>query len=261
MTSPHIAGQMLYLIQSSYNEIQNRAIGDLGVGCGMLTAAACMLGSSYNVGYDIDPNALAIAKENFDSLGVDVDLVEVDVCTLAELSNVDIYDIPIDTKPARSHRGGKGGRGNKNRKLRNRDTKERVVEDTEDTEDAEKNEFEETTDVKNQKDTESKTISDVPRPKVLDTVITNPPFGTRRKGVDLLFVLIGLKLARTSVYSLHKTSTREHVLKKAEEWGVEVKVVAELKFDIPKMYSFHKEKSRDIEVDFIRFAHRSESSK
>lgn len=29
-------------------------------------------------------------------------------------------------------------------------------------------------------------------------------------------------------------------------------MLAELKFDIPKMYKFHKDKSRDVEVDFIR---------
>ena len=39
----------------------------------------------------------------------------------------------------------------------------------------------------------------------------------------------------------------------AEEWGVKLEVVAELKFDIPQMYKFHKKKSVDVEVDFLRF--------
>jgi rRNA N6-adenosine-methyltransferase METTL5 len=42
-----------------------------------------------------------------------------------------------------------------------------------------------------------------------DTVIMNPPFGTKHNaGMDIKFVEIGLQLARHSVYSLHKTSTR-----------------------------------------------------
>ncbi|XP_054278074.1 rRNA N6-adenosine-methyltransferase METTL5-like [Macrosteles quadrilineatus] len=86
-----------------------------------------------------------------------------------------------------------------------------------------------------------------------DTVVMNPPFGTRQKGIDLDFVKVGLRLANTAVYSLHKTSTREHILSKAKAWGVEAKVVAELKFDLPQTYKFHTKSSVDIEVDLIRF--------
>uniref|UniRef100_A0A1B6C5H0 Methyltransferase-like protein 5 n=1 Tax=Clastoptera arizonana TaxID=38151 RepID=A0A1B6C5H0_9HEMI len=86
-----------------------------------------------------------------------------------------------------------------------------------------------------------------------DTVIMNPPFGTRNKGVDLEFVLVGLQLATNAVYSLHKTSTRKHILHKAEVWGVKAKVIAELKFDLPATYKFHSKQSVDIKVDLIRF--------
>ncbi len=41
-----------------------------------------------------------------------------------------------------------------------------------------------------------------------DTVVMNPPFGTRRAGIDTAFVMQGMKYANV-VYSLHKTSTRE----------------------------------------------------
>ena len=33
-------------------------------------------------------------------------------------------------------------------------------------------------------------------------------------------------------------------------------VLAELKFDVPKIYKFHKDKSRDIMVDLIRLVKR-----
>ncbi len=48
------------------------------------------------------------------------------------------------------------------------------------------------------------------RPKNLfDTVVINPPFGTRIKGADMQFLKIATELTNSTVYSLHKTSTRE----------------------------------------------------
>ncbi|XP_053327764.1 rRNA N6-adenosine-methyltransferase METTL5 [Spea bombifrons] len=91
--------------------------------------------------------------------------------------------------------------------------------------------------------------------KSVDTVIMNPPFGTKHnKGMDMVFLRTALQMARTSVYSLHKTSTREHIMKKAADWKVKIDVLAELRYDLPASYKFHKKKSVDIEVDFIRFS-------
>jgi len=44
-----------------------------------------------------------------------------------------------------------------------------------------------------------------------DVVIMNPPFGTRRKGADMEFLRAAFLLAKESVYSLHKSSTRAHI--------------------------------------------------
>jgi len=90
----------------------------------------------------------------------------------------------------------------------------------------------------------------------VDTVVMNPPFGTKHnKGLDLVFLEAGLEMASTAVYSLHKTSTRDHVLSKARSWGAEGKVLAELRYDLPATYKHHKKASVDICVDFIRFSH------
>jgi len=87
-----------------------------------------------------------------------------------------------------------------------------------------------------------------------DTIVMNPPFGTKHnKGMDMLFLRKALDLSDV-VYSLHKTATREHVLKKAADWGVHVKVIAELRYDLPATYKHHKKSSVDIQVDFIRFS-------
>lgn len=67
----------------------------------------------------------------------------------------------------------------------------------------------------------------------------NPPFGTRNTGIDVAFLEQAIELRPRAIYSLHKTSTRKFLVKKAtEEWGLEVEVIAELRFDIPKMCVF-----------------------
>ncbi|XP_034042310.1 rRNA N6-adenosine-methyltransferase METTL5 [Thalassophryne amazonica] len=88
-----------------------------------------------------------------------------------------------------------------------------------------------------------------------DTVIMNPPFGTKHnQGIDMKFLRAALSMTKNSVYSLHKTSTREHIQKKAVDWGVTMEVIAELRYDLPASYKFHKRKSVDIQVDFLRFS-------
>lgn len=90
----------------------------------------------------------------------------------------------------------------------------------------------------------------------------NPPFGTKNNlGIDYGFLRRGIRLARPGgfVYSLHKTSTRDFFKKKlakcSEEFGsaVKGKILAEIKYELPKTYKFHKEKSLDIAVDFWCF--------
>ena len=71
-------------------------------------------------------------------------------------------------------------------------------------------------------------------------------------GIDLKFLQQAISMSNTAVYSLHKTATREHIKKKACEWGVKLEVLAELRFDLAASYKFHRKKTVDIEVDFIR---------
>ncbi|RCN39147.1 methyltransferase small domain protein [Ancylostoma caninum] len=54
-----------------------------------------------------------------------------------------------------------------------------------------------------------------------DVVVMNPPFGTKSNaGMDLSFVKAGLAILRPggSLFSLHKSSTRDHILKTANKW-------------------------------------------
>ncbi|KAJ3683091.1 hypothetical protein LUZ60_013318 [Juncus effusus] len=93
------------------------------------------------------------------------------------------------------------------------------------------------------------------RGQLVDTVVMNPPFGTRKKGADMEFLSLALKAASSAVYSLHKTSTRDHIKRAAlRDYNVKsAEVLCELRFDVPKMYKFHKKKEVDIAVDLWRF--------
>lgn len=52
-------------------------------------------------------------------------------------------------------------------------------------------------------------LSDTRWHRAFDTVIMNPPFGTKHNsGMDIKFLETAMNLANTAVYSLHKTSTR-----------------------------------------------------
>jgi hypothetical protein len=68
-----------------------------------------------------------------------------------------------------------------------------------------------------------------------------------------------VQMAETSVYSLHKFSTREYIQKRAMKWKVDFEVVAELKYKLPATYKVHKRKNVTIRVDFIRFGKRPDS--
>ena len=68
-----------------------------------------------------------------------------------------------------------------------------------------------------------------------DTVVLNPPFGTRAKGADMRFVRVALAMVRQggAVYSLHKSSTRKHVLKAAQRMGaVEAEALVQFRYPL-----------------------------
>lgn len=179
VTPSHIAAHALFQIQSSYDDLENKLVLDLGCGPGMLSIGAALLGAQHVVGIEIDLDAIKVFQENV--LGFELENVD---CVQWDVLNLDgLYDI-----------------------------------------------------------------------LKFDTVLMNPPFGTKQNnGIDMNFLRIALKLAKQSVYSLHKTSTRDHIKKKAVEWNVKACVVAELRYNLPQTYKFQKRTSVDIAVDLWRF--------
>ncbi|XP_052813906.1 rRNA N6-adenosine-methyltransferase METTL5-like isoform X2 [Mya arenaria] len=189
-TTPHLAACMLHTIHSTYNDLEDKHVLDLGCGCGVLSIGAVMLGASKVTGIDIDEDALEMCRQNADFFDIEnIDLELHDVTSMAP----------------------------------------EVIERLKGT---------------------------------VDTVVMNPPFGTKRnEGIDMEFVKTALHLTDNVVYSLHKSSTREHIEKKAEDWGVKMEVLAKMRFDLKQTLKFHKKKSLDIEVDFIKFSHKKSKLK
>lgn len=89
-----------------------------------------------------------------------------------------------------------------------------------------------------------------------DTVVMNPPFGTRNKGIDMTFLQIASKISTGAIYSFHKSSTRNHILNiAAPKFGLRGELEIETNFDLKKLYKFHKKDIKAIEVDIYRFEH------
>jgi predicted RNA methylase len=180
ITPSHISSHLLFTIQNQYDDFRGKLVADLGSGTGMLSIGSAILGASHVVGFEIDTEALQIARFNANEMEVEnVDFVQCNVLT----------DLQCDR-----------WRG------------------------------------------------------AFDSVILNPPFGTKKNaGIDVEFLKIATHLSHSSVYSLHKTSTRNYIQKKAKELNCKGEVIAELRYNLDSSYRFHKKASKDIEVDVWKF--------
>lgn len=56
-------------------------------------------------------------------------------------------------------------------------------------------------------------------------------------------------------FPIHFINSLQHFVSLSESQGYRMEVVAELRYELPKVHKFHKQKSKDIEVDLYRFTH------
>lgn len=65
--------------------------------------------------------------------------------------------------------------------------------------------------------------------KSFDIITRNPPLGAKNSNrIDMTFLKVALEMARTAVYSLNKSSTREHIQKKVTKWEIKIDITAGL---------------------------------
>ena len=90
-----------------------------------------------------------------------------------------------------------------------------------------------------------------------DTVIQNPPFGTRRRGADIKFLQKALEVGDV-VYSLHKSGlkNREIIRDFIYNHDRRISTFLQSKFILPRTLSFHKRRIHTVDVDLYRIVRR-----
>lgn len=96
-TSPHIAAQMLYLAENTFEDIEGRNVLDLGCGTGILSLGASFLGAAAVLGVDIDEDALEIARVNAEE-NADIDFLLSNATNLTALKKHS-FDVVLMNPP------------------------------------------------------------------------------------------------------------------------------------------------------------------
>jgi putative methylase len=167
--SPEVAGELLYMSGFEHNDLDGRVI-DLGTGTGRLAIGSALMGSREVVGVDVDEKALALARENAETVNAKVQWL------LSNISEVH-------------------GR--------------------------------------------------------FDAVVMNPPYGTRTSHADAKFLEKAFQLAPI-VYSIHKASTRDFLLRYVKNHDWKVEEARNMNMKIPHLFSFHQKKWQSVDVDLYR---------
>lgn len=85
----------------------------------------------------------------------------------------------------------------------------------------------------------------------VDTVVMNPPFGTKQIHADTRFLEVALGLASV-VYSIHKTSTRSFIVPWLNRHNTRSAVVISGKLEIAHQFPFHRKRRQYVDVDVYR---------
>ncbi|MBN2051994.1 methyltransferase [Candidatus Woesearchaeota archaeon] len=85
----------------------------------------------------------------------------------------------------------------------------------------------------------------------VDVVIMNPPFGTKNKNIDTLFLLKAMDLANV-IYSFHKASTKDYINQLISESKFETTHYFEYDFPLKKSMPHHTKKIERIKVGLWR---------
>jgi putative methylase len=84
-----------------------------------------------------------------------------------------------------------------------------------------------------------------------DTVIMNPPFGTKQRHLDMVFLRKAIQIGRVA-YSIHKSATREYILQYLKRCGCKVNAIHQYTLDIPRMFEHHRKRKHTVKTDCYR---------
>ena len=99
-TPPSIAGEMIHYISNNYS-FNNYSIADLGCGTGILGISAALCGCKNVFLFDIDEEALDIAKNNIEQLELEdnIQIIQMDVNQLRQCNKLNKYFDLVITNP------------------------------------------------------------------------------------------------------------------------------------------------------------------
>jgi putative methylase len=84
-----------------------------------------------------------------------------------------------------------------------------------------------------------------------DTIVMNPPFGTKRRHMDRVFLSKAMTTAKV-IYSLHKQTTRRYLHRFIELNRGLVDAIFPMELEIPYLFPFHTRKKYTVKVDLYR---------
>lgn len=87
--------------------------------------------------------------------------------------------------------------------------------------------------------------------KKVDTVIMNPPFGTKSEHSDRKFLKKAFEIGEV-IYSFHKSSTKKFVEAFAKDNGFRIEQVIDIKWSLKATMKHHKKRIERIDVSCFR---------
>lgn len=88
---------------------------------------------------------------------------------------------------------------------------------------------------------------------LFDTVVSNPPFGVKKRGADLRFLKKAISIADVT-YSMHLAGDKNRVFLKneIEKLGARVAQLETFQFPIGRLFEYHKKQKHMVDVDLYR---------
>ena len=81
----------------------------------------------------------------------------------------------------------------------------------------------------------------------VDLVVQNPPFGTKEKHIDKLFLEKAFSIT-TIVYSMHKYSTKKFVEAISQDYNFKITDLWRFEFPIKATFKFHQKPVKNVDV-------------
>ncbi len=97
--TPAIVAARLLHHAAMRGDITGMRVCDLGCGTGMLACGAALLGADCVCGVDIDPRAIKIARQNADSVGVEIEFMVGDIRDQAAITAIGHCDTVVMNPP------------------------------------------------------------------------------------------------------------------------------------------------------------------